>query len=140
MKDWTAEQKAALVNASDGYFNWFYTNGGTNPVTPENIDNVWETINKSIKVKMGDQYKKFKAYNLDRPIIDYIRTEKDARRQYVGLAMYQFGAKWVNDKFGLHLYESDTQTDDAKRIWEKMEEMCWIAHDRKGKFIRPDCA
>src|ERR1035437_2856425 len=140
MKDWTAEQKAALVNAADGYFHWYYTQGGQNPITPENVDAIWENINKSLKAKLGGKYKKFKMFNMDRPIVDYISTEKSMLRQHVGLAMYQFVAKWVNDKFGLHLYASDTQTDTAEFTWKKMEEMGWVVYNKKGKYIRLDIA
>ena len=137
MNDWTPEQKSALVNAADGYMNWYYTKGGMKSViTPENVDTVWDAVNKTLKHKLYDKYKKFKEFNVDRPIIDFIAV--DIPRQYVGIALYKYAAKWVHDNFDLFLYASDTQTLPAQQTWQKMEELGWVVNSKKGKRLRPD--
>lgn len=62
------------------------------------------------------------AIIVDHPFVDFIRVNDDMRRQGIGTALYQYGAKWLAREKGLPLYASGIQTTEAKAAWKFMRD------------------
>ena len=135
INEWTPQQKCDLINNIDGYLNFQFTGGYKERyIMPANIDKVWEKATSIIE-KFRKRYDRFKQYNCDRPIIDYINVDEAFKRQYIGIALYKCASKWLNKKFKMHLYASDTQTPEAQKTWDKMQSIGWVGSNEKGKFL-----
>ncbi len=108
--------------------------------TDSSIENIYSKYESEINQMFSSQYKKFYDYWFDKPSIDLIRvfSEKDHKvtdlinqktierepknfqKQGIGLSLYSHIADWCKSN-NLHLWSSQTQTEDAKKIWESME-------------------
>ena len=93
-----------------------------------------------------EEYRGFKEYHVDKPIIDMVRVYDssdsyafshdykhsilrenlvDFKHQGIGTMLYKEAARWMAEK-NLCLYASNTQTEDAKRMWLKLSNTCNI--------------
>jgi GNAT superfamily N-acetyltransferase len=86
-----------------------------NEVIPE-----FEKIEKIAKKNYGLQYRQFKNYHVDKPLVDFIRVRPDVQRKGIATALHRAGYEWMKSR-GLPYYASGTQTDMAKRVWDKLE-------------------
>lgn len=84
----------------------------------------------------GREFRKFKNFQKDKPLVDFIRVEDDWRRQRIGNALYREAATWMKEK-GMEVYASGLQTDDAKASWKHMKDQTKKAK-RGRRILRPD--
>jgi GNAT superfamily N-acetyltransferase len=94
-------------------------------------------IEKRIKKTHGDQFRKFVAYHVDKPEPDYINVEPEYKGQGVGRALYLAAARWYA-KQGLRFYQSDTQTQDARAAWSRLEGQGRAAKDGERYYVIPE--
>lgn len=79
---------------------------------------------ESEKEKALNEYKMFELYFVDKPIVDFIRTEEKFQRQHVALSLHQYANEWLQKNFGLHLWLSYCRTDMGKCFYDsKMLEL-----------------
>ncbi len=104
------------------------------------IEDIYHEYENEINNLFFSQYKRFYDYWVNKPSIDLIRvfSEKDTKvsdlinkkiierkpknyqKQGIGISLYIHIADWCKSN-NLHLWSSQTQTEDAKKIWESME-------------------
>jgi hypothetical protein len=82
--------------------------------------------------RLGKSFKQFKAFHVNKPIVDYINV--DVRRQGIGTALYFEGARWMSER-RMKLYRSGIQTDEAKMAWNKFTQDGNTGEDRRGMFL-----
>ena len=80
------------------------------PITTRKLTNVFEK-------KYGDTFRSFVDYHVDKPQIEYVKSE--TLRQGVGIALYEYTARMLSKK-GLSLWSSSTQEPEAKAVWAAM--------------------
>jgi hypothetical protein len=80
------------------------------PITTRKLANLFEK-------KYGESYRSFVDYHVDKPQIEYVKSE--VLRQGVGIALYEYTAR-VLAKRGLSLWSSTLQEPEAKAVWATM--------------------
>lgn len=75
---------------------------------------------KQFEAKYTPDFKEFKQYHVNRPLVDFIHVDEAFRRQGVGTALYSYGAQWLAKTKGLPLYASDLQSNEALATWRSM--------------------
>jgi hypothetical protein len=80
------------------------------PITTRKLINLFEK-------KYGESYRSFVDYHVDKPQIEYIKSE--VLRQGVGIALYEYTARMLA-KRGLSLWSSLLQEPEAKAVWATM--------------------
>lgn len=142
-RGWTVHRvEAKLGNKPVGYLNMSY-------IPQERFDSHYPSIAdyvdkiggyqsaeerftpKQMQRKFGRDFQDFKAFHIDKPLVDYIRVDEDYQRRRIGIALYQYGAKWLAGK-GMKLYASGLQSDKAKAAWE------WLKKNRGAKIGTED--
>ena len=105
------QHKQALLAAS-GYGDW-------NKPTQADLEDpkFFKRLEKWLKKKYGQDYKDFKEFHVDKPLVDYIRVHEPFQRKGIAVALYNYGAKYLAKK-GLKLYASGLQSDAAKAAWD----------------------
>lgn len=107
------------------------------------IDPLIETLVAKLEQSdKGKSFDDFKAFHIDKPLVDYIRvydensspTGKSFQRDHIGLALYQEGAAYLATQ-GLHLWASGIQSDDAQHAWAKMETLGWVSTVGKRRIL-----
>jgi len=73
---------------------------------------------ESEKEKATQEYKMYELYFVDKPIVDFIRTEEKFQRQRVSYALHQYANEWLKNNFGLHLWLSYCRTDNGKCFYD----------------------
>lgn len=89
----------------------------------------FEKFEKYAKKKFALQYRRYKQYYVDKPIVDFIRVEEPYQRQGIGIALHRAGHEWMK-KRGLPYYASGSQTAEAKAVWQKMEKEFPIKYEK----------
>lgn len=74
-------------------------------------------LSKMMQNKFGDRYDKFREYHLDKPQVEYIKSE--ILRDGIGTALYEYVARFLS-KRGLGLWASSLQQPEAKAAWGAM--------------------
>lgn len=64
-----------------------------------------------------ERYQSWCRDQVDRPHVDYIRVFDKWRRQGIGTTLLDAGARWMADTYGLPLYGSSLQSNEAKAVW-----------------------
>lgn len=80
------------------------------PITTRKLANLFEK-------NYGESYRSFVDYHVDKPQIEYVKSE--VMRQGVGIALYEYTAR-VLAKRGLSLWSSLLQEPEAKAVWAAM--------------------
>lgn len=80
------------------------------PITTRKLANLFER-------KYGDSYRSFVDYHVDKPQVEYVKSE--VLREGVGIALYEYTAR-VLAKRGLSLWSSTLQQPEAKAVWAAM--------------------
>lgn len=93
------------------------------------IRNLVRELENKLWEDKGWQFRRFKQYYVDKPIVDYIRVEEPYKRQGIGTALYRAGHEWMKSK-GMKMYASSTQSDEAKATWKAMRKQFPMARDR----------
>lgn len=123
--------KQSLFKALRQYM--FPFGGPEMPDSEDGLNTELARLEKSYAAgEVGEQYRSFKAFHLDKPMVDYIRVHDGTyedhptnfQRQGIGLALYQQGALYAHAR-GFSLWASGIQSEDAKRVWKKMTAMGW---------------
>lgn len=76
-------------------------------------------LEKLIKKEKGVIFKRYRAYAVDKPVVDWISVHESFRRQGIGTALYRAGFHWMRSK-GLPFYASRCQSDYARLAWQSM--------------------
>lgn len=95
----------------------------------------WKELEVAANKNYKHEFKKFEKFHVDRPIVDFIRVHEPHRRQYIGTALYNEGARWMKEK-GFKLYASGIQSPQAKTVWTKFEQEGKVGKDELGQFLR----
>jgi hypothetical protein len=89
----------------------------------------------------AQRYKRFKNSVMNKPGVDYIRTENltshsetkhKFTRNHIGLSLYKAGALYCHSQ-KMKLWAGGPQTDKAKSVWKKMKTLGWVSHS-KGRL------
>ena len=84
--------------------------------------NYWADRIKDLNKNLSREYKKWKSYYMDHPVIDYIRvTDENLKRQGIGTALYEYAARWYGSR-DMKLYASSNQSDSAQATWENLSQ------------------
>ncbi len=86
-------------------------------------------------LKYQDRFDDFQSFHVDRPLVDFIRTNDGFRRQHVALALYEEAGRWMAEK-GMALHASGIQCPDDQggeltptaEAWRKMEALGYPVH------------
>jgi len=73
---------------------------------------------QSEKEKAIHEYQMYELYFVDKPIVDFIRTEEKFQRQHVALALHNYANQWLKNNFGLHVWLSYCRTDMGKCFYD----------------------
>lgn len=68
----------------------------------------------------NDAFEDFLRVSVDYAFVDHIQVFERFRRQGIGTALYNEGARWLAERFGLPLHGSGLQSDEARATWESM--------------------
>lgn len=79
-----------------------------------------KTLEKVIDYQHGKAYKNFLEYHYLKPEPDYIDVKEDYRQKGIGMELYKKAAEFLGLN-GLSLYQSTTQTNEAKASWKSIE-------------------
>lgn len=121
------------AEAKRSFGGWGYREG--KPPSPQERD---EDLAKWVAYKQKG-FDEFKAFFRDKPIVDYILVKDGYKRQHVGLALYTYGARWMATRFGLPLYASGIQSDEAQHAWDKMRHLKRIPlHTEPAPYMRKE--
>ena len=104
-------------------------------LSDEKLDELLKQAEITLNKQYGDEYKNFLFFQ-SKPYVDYVRTEKDWRRQGIGLAMYQEAARMYATR-GKRFYASGIQSEEAQFAWEKMRSNGWVGKNKRGYYINP---
>lgn len=104
----------------------------------EVLDRIRDLEAKFNEGSKGRDFKKFKNFQKDKPLVDFIRVDDNWQRQRIGDALYREAAKWMKEK-GMEVYASGLQSDSAKKSWEHMKDRVKKAK-RGRRILRPDAA
>lgn len=77
-------------------------------------------LEKVIEYKHGESYKTFLDYHYMKPEIDYINVIDEYKRKGIGQELYKKAAEFLGIN-GLSLYQSTTQSHEAKESWANLE-------------------
>jgi GNAT superfamily N-acetyltransferase len=75
-----------------------------------------------IKDRYSYQYKRFKAYHVDRPYVQYANVEPQYRRKGIATRLYFEMADRLH-QMGFSLYSASTQSPSAELFWENMRKI-----------------
>jgi len=64
--------------------------------------------------KYGRGFKAFKAFMVDKPVVDFIRVGEEYQRRGVATALYDYGAHYLSQR-GMKLYASGLQSKEARQ-------------------------
>jgi len=81
----------------------------------------YNRLNNAVTKHFKKEYEGFLEDIHNKPLVDYIRVEKDYQKGGVGFGLYIAGAMWMADK-GMCLHASSLQSDEAKKSWDKMKQ------------------
>lgn len=87
---------------------------------------------KLMKQREGREFKEFRNYFVDKPLVDYIRVHKEFRRQGIGIKLYLRGAQEMK-KLGLRMHASRLQSEEAQAAWRHLEKHYQVGVDRDGR-------
>jgi len=86
--------------------------------------NWWDEQYKRLEKEVTERHKKDYEQFLDdvhnKPLVDYIKVEKDYQQGGIGLGLYIAGATWMAKK-RMCLFASSLQSPEAKKSWDKMK-------------------
>ena len=68
---------------------------------------------KSEKEKASDEMKLYELYFVDKPIVDFISTQEEFRRQRIAYNLHMYASEWLASQ-GLKLWLSYCRTDMGK--------------------------
>lgn len=77
-------------------------------------------LERVMKYKHGESYKSFLDYHYMKPEIDYIDVADEHRRKGIGQELYKKATEFLGLN-GLSLYQSTTQSHEAKESWKNIE-------------------
>ena len=84
--------------------------------------NKYFTILKKLESRYNKEFKRFKEYWVDKPMVDYIKVDGKYQNGGVGFGLYIAGALWMAEK-RFSLRSGYSQSESAIKAWKKMERM-----------------
>lgn len=91
-------------------------------------------IKKYLEVIYLERYRSHLKYHYLKPEADYIHVEENYRRLGVGTALYEIGSEFLKEK-GLNLYQSTTQSDNAKKTWEHFKKIFQVTAGIDSRYF-----
>lgn len=80
------------------------------------LDRLIERERRILERKHLDKYHEAEFFYVDKPLVAFVRVEDAWQRQGIGTALYIEATRWMHER-GMLLHASDTQSDDAKKMW-----------------------
>ena len=74
-----------------------------------------------LKLELGESYKKFTLYHLEKPEVHYVDVKEKFKRQGVASLLYDIGSEMLKSE-GYKLYSSTTQTKEAENLWKNRKD------------------
>lgn len=113
-----------FLNATDeeiakDHFEKYY--GYATEIHPEDTENNKKQAQywvENEREKAEREYKLYYLYFVDKPLVDFIRTNEKFRRQRIAYTLHQYANKWLKEKFGLKLWLSYCRTDNGKCFYD----------------------
>lgn len=82
----------------------------------------------------GYDFEQFLKFHVDKPVVDYIKTNTGFRGLGIGHALYLEGARWIAGK-GMRLYASGLQSDSAKESWARLSSDGLVVIEGNRKYL-----
>jgi GNAT superfamily N-acetyltransferase len=92
-------------------------------------------LESEVEKKYRNEFRKFRAFHVDKPLVDFISVEPEFRRNRIGEALYREAAKWMAER-GMKLHASGVQSKDAEASWQSMENQGMVERSRKRRFLK----
>jgi GNAT superfamily N-acetyltransferase len=106
--------------------------------------NTEEAVNKqfkksvdALKRKIGDSYKMFIDYHLEKPEVHYVSVEDNYKRKGVASTLYDVAVDLVNEN-GYKLFQSTTQTPEAEALWASKSNVVRKEGEKRAVMIKND--
>ena len=71
--------------------------------------------------RLKRDYEKFRAFHVASAHVAYVEVECGWRLRLIATSLYHKAARWMGETEGLVLAASDTQTPEAKAVWDRLE-------------------
>ena len=97
----------------------------------------YDKFEKIAEKKYGQDFRDFKKYYVDKPLVDFIRVKDDYRRRGIATILYKKGHEWMKQR-GMKLYASGLQSDQARAAWDSYERKKLVGKEKSkhhGKNI-----
>lgn len=121
-----------IHNALDG---WSAATAAKWEIQPRHaILDAFEQWRPRLEDLVREKREAFVAFHVDRPLVDMISVEESFRGRHLGRELYRQAAMWMAER-GLRLHASGVQTDDAQRLWGKMEDQGLVEKAPDGRRI-----
>ena len=91
----------------------------------------------SLERKIGDSYKMFIDYHLEKPEVHYVSVEDNYKRKGVASMLYDVAVDLVNEN-GYKLFQSTTQTPEAEALWESKSNVVRKEGEKRAVMIKND--
>lgn len=115
--------KKSIVSASISINKWVSSDEETrlcNLPESEVVDE-YIKLEKIAKREFGKNFREFKKFHVNKPIVDFIHVEPRYRRAGVATLLYKSAYHWMKSK-NMKLYASATQQPASKAAWLKIEQ------------------
>lgn len=100
------------------------TNTGTD-LQPLDVNwwmNKYSSLMKKLDARYGKEFKKFREYWIDKPMVDYIHVKEEYQKGGIGFGLYIAGAMWMAEK-GFPLRSGYSQSEKAANAWDRMKRL-----------------
>ena len=115
--------KKGIVSASISINKWVSSDEQTRlcNVPESEVVDEYIKLEKIAKRAFGKNFREFKKFHVDKPIVDYIQVEPGYRRAGVATLLYKSAYHWMKSK-NMKLYASNMQSQQSKEAWLKIEQ------------------
>jgi len=115
----------ALSRLQDPWSDWIEnleSRGSLKHADEKWWEDQYKRLSKEVNRKYKKEYEGFLEDTHNKPLVDYIKVEKDYQQGGIGFGLYIAGAMWMAKK-GMCLYASSLQSPEAKKSWDKMKKI-----------------
>jgi GNAT superfamily N-acetyltransferase len=110
---------SAYHNAHEGRSShvWEKLKNMEETANDQQVMDFYDNLEKVIEKRHGEDFRDFKSYWIDKPMVQYIQSDRP--KQGIGTALYRAAHDWLKRR-GMKLYASDLQTKEAQAVWNSM--------------------
>lgn len=105
--------------------------------TEEAVNKQFKKSVESLKRKIGDSYKMFIDYHLEKPEVHYVSVEDSYKRKGVASMLYDVAVDLVSEN-GYKLFQSTTQTAEAEALWNSKSNVVKKEGQERAIMIKND--